>query len=224
MDWVRYQLGITEAPKAAKKPHAALERHMSDTTPHDQRTANLELAMTRQVGMLNAQLADLQETIAASPAGSAAMRQALVDKQRVTKELVAAQNKLANVRAQRNVTTTAAANIEHALLVKQGADELESIQTAMEQLDTESDVDRIREAADELKAHDDTLATPIFGDVVDDDDVEAQMAAIQAEREEREAAERLLGASAPPQGAQTTPTRVPTTPSTPAREGISKEN
>jgi len=210
MDTLRSWIGIQAAPSAAAKPkpHAALARRQANTTPHDDRAAALERAQARQLACMQAEMEEHERIISTAPVGSAIMRRAMVDKRALDARIRTHQAKLDNLRTQRSVTNNATANIEQALLVQQGADELASANAAMEQLDVAAAVDRLADAASEMRVHDDLLATPMFGDVqplVDEDDIQAEMDAIRAAREEqqdREAAARMMGA---PDAPSTTP-------------------
>lgn len=68
-------------------------------------------------------------------------------------ELAAGEKKVHNLRGQLSVLQTANANMDHAILIRQGADELEGTMAAMEQLNVEDNVDRLRDAAAAVHEH-----------------------------------------------------------------------
>jgi chromosome segregation ATPase len=68
-------------------------------------------------------------------------------------ELAAGEKKVHNLRGQLSVLQTANANMDHAILIQQGADELEGTMAAMEQLNVEDNVDRLRDAAATVHEH-----------------------------------------------------------------------
>ncbi len=200
MDWVRSTLGIT-ASTAPAKPHPLIAARSA--TPHDERAAALELSQTRQLRNMEDQLRDLNEDISRASRQPAVLRPLLLQRATLTQTIAVHKGKLENSRSLRQNAAMAEANVEQALLMQQAAVHMEENTAAMDSLHVEDTVDRLSDVAKSMETHNDLLSTPIFrgtGALIDDDDIDAQMAAIQAaedEREAREADERMLMGALP---------------------------
>lgn len=225
VDWIRSTLGIT-APSTTQpsKTQAALAAKR-DAISYDERLVMLERTQAIQLGNYEEQLQDLNVDIARAVKQPDVLRPLLVQRTQLTQEINTLKGKLANTRALRRHAVIAEANVEQALLMEQAASTMEKNTSAMEELHVEDTVDRLSDVARTMDDHNALLATPIFGAsaLVDDDDIDAQMAAMQLaedEREAREADERMLMGAFPPEPKQPLqPVRaavVGTSPVTPA--------
>lgn len=75
------------------------------------------------------------------------------------------------------------AQLDQVLLMQQGAHVLEETAKALEQVQVEETVDKLREAGDAIDDHGRTLSEPIFGDVAvfDQEDVDRELEALMEE-------------------------------------------
>jgi hypothetical protein len=107
-------------------------------------------------------------------------------------EMETLSKKLANLKGQLSVMQTANANLEHALLIQQGADELESTVAAMNGLEVEESVDRLKDAAAEVHEHsalftqDMGLAGPGHDAVIIESQVDDELEALMREQHDEQ--------------------------------------
>lgn len=174
LTWMRYQLGVVPAPEEKKKPSAAVERKLAAANASADAGESQEVRLQRMVTAQQVKLEGVREEIAEYNAESVALvkraqdpktppnvrAQCVADaKVILTKcaekrqELDTAEKKLHNLRGQLSVLQTASSNLEHAILIQQGADELEATMAAMETLQIEDNVDRLRDAAATVQDH-----------------------------------------------------------------------
>lgn len=172
MDWLRQAIGVSAPPPPPKRVNPTVERKLARAQQQPEESSEVQLQ--RRVRADEAKLKCMQDEITDLRKEAAGLVRASrdpkcpanlrVQHQQKAKELLAAAldkdhlaaNKakaLHNLRGQLSVMQTANSNLDHALLVKQGADELESIVEATASLNVEDDVDRLRDAAATAHEH-----------------------------------------------------------------------
>lgn len=197
MDRVRSWLGVPVSPSSsssAVKPHPSLARHeqLAQAMPLQERlqkeikTINIKEEMAKQ------ELADLNEaarthlTHGEQLAWQTTQRQV----QEIQGELGALRARRTQLRSQLALHQTAEQNVSHAMLLRDGASELESITAAVNTLNVEDTTDRIRDAAADVQDHaqlltaDDIFASAGGANVLDDDALEQQWQQLRAEQAE----------------------------------------
>lgn len=197
MDWLRQTIGL-EARPPPRKPNQALERRRgADERSHAERLAAQVHDMRVRVRVAEAECADLKEEARADlrEGNRVAAQSKLAEAKVLAQQAQQNRSKLRNLEQQQSRIQTANANLDQALLVDEGATELQDAVDAMEQIDLEDAVDRVRDASDRVGDHDDLLTKPMFRDLlVDPDEVDDELARMEAQM----ADEALMGISNPP--------------------------
>jgi hypothetical protein len=196
LDSIRGWIGVAP-PKAAtpaKKPNAVLERRKqaAQEQTHEQRLAALIRAQTVQISQLREDVEDYKEQTNQHLASGnrVAARNAIEARKKVEADIALRQKKLENTRAQQHAIEMANANLEHGLLLQEGAQELKGATEAMAEIDLEGAVDTMQDAAAEVEEHNVLLTEPIFtaGGTVDDGEVDDELNALLAEQADLKAA------------------------------------
>jgi hypothetical protein len=168
-------MGVISPDAAPKARPAAVERKLAaakaaQSDPNVSQEVQLQTLLTVQEVKLDAlrdEIADLSKESAAlvqqaqhpqtKPTDRAILiadaKTALAKCAERRAELAAGEKKLHNLRGQLSVLQTANSNFDHALLLQQGANELEGTVAAMEELQVEDSVDRLRDAASTVHEH-----------------------------------------------------------------------
>lgn len=192
MQAIRSWIGLTPASGSgsgeAKKPNATLVRRQqaAQEKPHHERLASQIRAQTLQISQLQEDVDDLNDKIknavAAGDRRTAGTH--LEERKRIQADMELRKKKLANSRAQQKALENANSNIEHGLLLKEGADELKDAVAAMETIDLHGAVDDIQEAAGMVEEHNAILTEPILGGGdggINDAEVDAELNALMNE-------------------------------------------
>lgn len=210
LNWVRYYAGAGPNPaaNAPKARPAAVERKLAAAKAAQDSGESQEVYLQRvlssqeiKLGVLRDEIKDLNEKAVTLVQQSrdpklkplqqaqlvAEAKVALAECAERRHELAAGEKKAHNLRGQLSVLQTANSNIDHALLVRQGADELEATMAAMEELNVEDNVVRLQGAAAEVHEHSALLGqdmglsgNPMAGEAQDyliDEELEALMRA-----------------------------------------------
>jgi hypothetical protein len=201
MDWLRSAIGVAPTNNRSNSrpaPNATLERARAreGEKPHHERLASLVRAQSLQMQAMREEYADLgghqdimranvQSAIARGDKQEAGRllresKKIELERAKLQAEMEMHEKKLANTRAQQQVLSTANANIEQALLMQSGAQELQSATQAMEEIDLAGAMDSIQDAAGLVRDHDQMLTEPILGggvgqDTIDDDEVQEEL-------------------------------------------------
>lgn len=223
LGWIRQAVGVEAAPVAApqKRVNPAIQRKLdASATSQESQEVRLQRMVRKQeldIGGLREEIDELNKeavtlvkqsrdptvpvNVRKQHEAEAKAKMTECAKKRV--ELETASKKLTNLKGQLAVMQTANANLEHALLIQQGADELESTVAAMEDLKVEDSVDRLKDAADEVHAHtailtaDMGLGGPSLDTVIIEDQVDEELAAMMREQHDAEM-DALLGTMTTP--------------------------
>jgi hypothetical protein len=199
MDWVRQKIGISpsasangSAPAADGRESAAVQRSLerAQEEPASERLSRLASSQRVQVKSMAAKLAavDRQLKDATARRDTADMTRLVQQSRAVQKDLASLQAKLANTEAQQRTIAAATSNLDQALLLRDGARELESVSNAVEAADVRGAVDKMKSANSRLEEQNRLLAEPIFdsGDgvaaMVREDDVDAEVQRLLAEQ------------------------------------------
>ncbi len=190
MQSIRSWIGMAPAGGAGggnSKPNATLARRQqaAQEKPHAERLASLVKAQTLQISQLQEDVDDLNANISrAVAAGDRRTAGAhLEERKRIQADMDVRRKKLANTRAQQKALETANSNIEHGLLLQEGASELKSAVQAMETIDLHEAVNDIQEAASMVDEHNAMLTEPILGSgggtsLLDDAEMDAELDAL----------------------------------------------
>jgi hypothetical protein len=194
MDWARSWVGIgtSGTTKAPPKKHAIVERHEAASLKltHAEQLAAQERAQTMQLMQKQRQLSAAEQ--ACATAKGPALKDALLRKRELTTQIAKQNAALSNTRAQRRVTDTAAANIEQALLMKRGAAVLKDLNAAAETIDVAGAMDDLEDGAAQVADVSEVLERPLNLDpTLDMDEIDAELEAEMARREEEEALKAL---------------------------------
>jgi len=175
LTWARVQMGVVAppAPQGPKRP-AAVERKLAAAQSAEESGESQEVRLQILLHAQEVKLEALREEIKDLNLESVALVQqaqhpktkpnerAVLVADAKTKlsicaerraELAAGEKKMHNLRGQLSVLQTANANFDHAILIQQGANELEGTVAAMQELQVEDNVDRLRDAAAEVHNH-----------------------------------------------------------------------
>lgn len=206
LDSARNLIGVggqsTTAP--ARKPNSTIERRKqaAKDQSHGDRLAALIRAENLRIGALQSEISDktaeIDEFIKKNQNTQA--KATMMEKRQLESTLVQKRARLANLTAQQNAVSQANGNLEHALLVSEGAEELESATSAMEQIDLTDAVNRMQEADNQLAEHNDILSQPMFTAgtaIIDPDDVDAEFEAMLEARRDQELLNVLDGTTTP---------------------------
>ena len=210
LTWARYYAGsgpkpnlAAGDPKGARRP-AAVERKLAAARAAEESGESQEVVLQRNLNSQQVKNDALEEEIKDLTAESKALVLQIKDpkvnpKERAVlteraksvlkqcaernHELETGKKRAHNLQGQLSVFQTANANVDHALLVQQGANELESIVAVMEELNVEDNVDRLRDAASQVHEHSNILGSdmglsgnPMAGEAQDylvDEELEA---------------------------------------------------
>lgn len=227
LGWIRQTLGVEAPPPPPKRVNPAIQRKIEASANSDE---SQEVRLQRMVKKQELDIGGLQEEIRELNDDSVKLVQRSRDpkvpvvernqcvaeaKAKLTEcarkkaELETVSKKLTNLRGQLSVMQTANSNLEHALLVQQGADELESTVAAMDDLNVENAIDRLQDAASEVHHHT-SLFTQDMGlsghdTVVLEDQVDEELAALMREQHDDQMDSLLSQLKVAP----TTPTPLP---------------
>lgn len=194
MDGLRRWIGIDpplpagEVQRRAQTQRAQqrvqAQRAQASQSSHDERLAAQVKHARIQVKAREDESADLREEARAhiQRGNRVAASNALAQAKTLDAELQTWRSKLHNLEQQQKRVGDANSNLEQAMLVEEGADELSVAVAAMEQLHVQDAVDRLQEAADQVREHDDLLTQPIFADpMLDPDAVDDELAELEAQ-------------------------------------------
>ncbi|MEO6077233.1 MAG: hypothetical protein ABIP54_00415 [Candidatus Andersenbacteria bacterium] len=216
LGWIRQTLGVEAPPPAPKRVNPAIQRKLySAAASEESQEVRLQRMVRKQeveMGGLEEEIKELNDESAAlvkksrDPSVPVTIRNQCVAnaKTKLTEcakkraEMQGLSKKLVNLKGQLSVMQTANANLEHALLIQQGADELESTVVAMNGLEVEESVSRLQDAAAEVHEHnallteDMGLAGPGHDTVIIESQVDDELEALMREQHD-EQMDALLG-------------------------------
>ncbi len=187
MDYLRSLVGVSPSASAAaakkKKPNAVLARKQqaAQEKPHHERLASSAKAQKLQLSQLQEDVDDMNTKLklAVEVGDRRTAATYLAERNAIQADMTIRQKKLANTRAQLQAIETANSNLEHGLLLREGAEELTNVVAAMETIDVASAVGDIQEAAGMVEEHNVLLTEPILGtDDGGDDAVNAELDAL----------------------------------------------
>lgn len=217
LGWVRQAIGVEAPPPPPKRVNPAVQRKLEASAKSEE---SQEVRLQRMVRKQELDIGGLQEEIKELNDESVALvkqsrdpnvpinvrNQCVADaKVKLTEcarkraEIEQLSKKLVNLKGQLSVMQTANANLEHALLIQQGADELESTVAAMEELQVEDSVDRLKDAAEEVHQHSALLTSDMgLGGITQDStviefQVDAELDALMREQHDEQMDALLLG-------------------------------
>lgn len=221
LGWIRQSLGVEAPPPPPKKVNPVIQKKLDSAAASDE---SQEVRLQRMVRAQELKLDGLQDEIkelneeaahlvkqSRDPALAVNMRSQCVAEAKIKltecakrkSEADMASKKLHNIRGQLAVMQTANSNLEHALLLQQGADELESTVVAMEDLKVEDSVDRLKDAAEEVHNHTSLLTADMglagheVSSIMLDDQVDEELAALMREQHDAQLDALLAGTSVP---------------------------
>lgn len=187
MDWARSWVGVTKpvAAPAVQKPHAIVERHQaaSATMTHEEQLAKLERAQEVQLMLLQRKLHTAEQDC--KRATGPALKTALLRKHEIGVQIAKHSATMSNTRAMKSVTETASSNVEQALIMKQSAAAIGGLNTVMEEIDVATVASELQQNAHMVSDFTEIVSRPLNLDpTVDMDDVDAEIEAEMAMREE----------------------------------------
>lgn len=194
MEWLRSSvLGISDPAPPARKPNAVLERHKKDsqTKSYDERAEALVRAQAMKIEMKEMEIAESEALCrkAVKDRDQGKAKRHLMRVNQLKQELNTLRAKHNNLSQTGSKIADANQNLAQALLVKDGADELEGAVAAMDEINLDDAVDKLQDNAAIVQEHDDRLSEPILGNtVLMEDDVDDQLAAMMREQDEKDAA------------------------------------
>lgn len=223
MDWARSWVGVTKtvSAPAVQKPHAIIERHQAAaaTTTHEEQLAKLERAQEVQLKLLQRKLHTAEQDC--KRATGPALKTALLRKREIGVQIAKHNATMSNTRAMKSVTDTASSNVEQALIMKQSAAAIGELNTAMEEIDVETVAIELQANAHKVSDFTEVVSRPLNLDpTVDMDDVNDEIEAEMAMREE----EAALMAMDTARVVAPAPTLTPTLTPTPKTEPLETEN
>lgn len=229
LGWIRQTLGVEAPAPPPKRVNPAIQRKLEAASKSEE---SQEVRLQRMVRKQELEIGGLQEEIKELNDESVVLvkqsrdptipvnvrnqhvadaKAKLTECARKRAELDTLSKKLVNLKGQLSVMQTANANLEHALLIQQGADELESTVAAMEELQVEGSVGRLKDAAEEVHHHS-SLFTSDMGlagitqdSLVIENQVDEELDALMREQHDEQMDALLLGTAG-----LTVPTRKPT--------------
>lgn len=142
-----------------------------------------------------------------------ALNELIVRQRQLQIELKQLDGKIANMRSTQDTISTAEANHQQALMMRDGASKLSAIQKQTEKIDLDDIVDTYQDAAQLNVEHSDRLSTPIFnnsGSVYGgqfDNDVDDEVTRLLAQASDEQVAVTLLTSPSPPT-TTTAPTKI----------------
>ena len=194
MDWLRSAIGIQSAvpQSSSSKPNATLERYRRDAehTSHEERSEKFARAQMMRLQMLKEELKDEEDSTRAAVARGdrASAQQHLIRAKKVRLEVQTLQKKHDNMMQTHGAIQNAHSNVAQGMLVQESAMELESAVKALEEIDLDSAVDMLQDAATVMEEHDTRLTEPIFGtDAIIEDEVDDELDRLMQEQQERDA-------------------------------------
>lgn len=215
LDSIRSFIGVAPPPSPVKRENAVLarKREEASSVPHIERLTRLARAQDMQMEALRDELADVTADLgAATKAKNASeMRTHLTRKKELEGELLLLSKKRTNTNAQLRTHNMADANLDQALLVEEGAHELQATVDAMETIDLEAAVGKLQDAALEVEEHNHLLTEPLIpGSVAVDDEVDEELQALL--RQQQELDDAILMSKLPNTPAGVKHTTTPVTP------------
>lgn len=194
MDWIRSSvLGISDPTPPPRKPNAVLERHKNDsqTKSYDERAQALVRAQNIKIEMKQQELDEetqlCQQAVKCRDQVNA--KRHLMRVNFLKKELATLRAKNNNLAQTGTKISEANQNVAQALLVKDGADELEGAVNAMEEINLDDAVDKLRDNVGIVQEHDNLLSEDLFGEkIYIEDEVDDQLAAMMQQQQEEDAA------------------------------------
>jgi hypothetical protein len=218
MDWARSFVGFGPPKKAAAPVHPLVARHQATAGQRSAHELCQEQLLAQRVN------AESEEQFAREAADNAAAANEAGDRvgwdfwraEEAKCKAAAAEwrGKMRFTSDQMRVHESATSNLQQALVLGDGARELQSTMTAMEALDVEDSVDTMREHADKVGDHSKLFSEPLLGPSM----AEMQVAENADEEWDRLQAARVAnrlpnpgsgGSRAEPQTPMSTPVRHP---------------
>jgi len=193
MEWLRSTIGISDPAPPPKKPNAVLERHKQESTvkTYDERSGALVRAQAMKIEMKEMEIAESDALCrkAVKERNQAQAKRHLTRSNQLKQELNTLRAKHNNLSQTGSKIADANQNLAQALLVKDGADELQGAVDAMEEIDLDDAIDKLQDNAAIVQEHDDRLSEPILGsNAIMDDDVDDQLAAMMQQQDDADAA------------------------------------
>lgn len=159
MDWLRQKIGLAEPPPPPRKTAPA--RSAEDAAAAE---SELMRAQTMQLGMLKSELADVEHELgkAVKLQQKAIAKNKLHRRNALQAQIRELEGKMENAAAARKMRMDAHANVEQALLMKDGAAELTTLVDDMEHIDLNHIVDQYKDAGARNQEFSHELSAPLF--------------------------------------------------------------
>lgn len=158
MDYVRNLFGMnTEYRPPPRKRADPTEK------PHMERIGELIDTHEMNLAIKQDELEEVKEELkhAIDTRDRSAAGVKLQRKKQLERELQILQGKIGNLRQQMSVTGNAQANLEHARLAREGADELQSLAQEAEALNLQEAMDDLRNGMEDVNVFDTVLSDPL---------------------------------------------------------------
>lgn len=205
LDSMRNMVGIPTTGNSANanvKSNPVLERRRAaasapEAESFDNRAAAFARAQNLKMRQLEHEINKVNQSIEENKQRGNwnAVKLHLEKKKMLEKDLNVMQMKHKNIVAQQSAIQTAHSNLEQGLLVEQGANELSSAVSAMNEINLDDAVDKMQDAAGEMQEHNHRLTEPLlgFGDaMVDAEEVDEEVERMRRQFEEEQAAKATI--------------------------------
>ena len=198
MDWIRDALGMGGAGGGDKPPPPKRDPH--DDRSVGEKSAALERALRAQIGALEDELEEVTEEFQAAmkKRDQRTAKVKLLRKKAIENELRQKNGLMANVNTTKKGVHSAAANQQQGLLMREAADEIQTLNAQTEQLDLEGAMDDLKEGIADTMDFSDQLSEPILGEGelaasmgMGAESLDEEMERLMREQEEMEAVEAL---------------------------------
>jgi hypothetical protein len=163
--WVRESvIGLPSTEEGGKRAAVVAPLPPPSNKPLPDRLAAQAKILSINIAQVQSQVDDLTNQIKqAAAAGNASRGKPLMEQRaRLEKDILVLRGKHANVLQQQRAMQTAVANREQALLVQDGAQELQQVVAQTEAIDVAGAVDSMQEASTLVNEHSNLLSTDMF--------------------------------------------------------------
>ncbi len=184
LDSLRSWAGYKSTADPPKKQNATLEKKLEAAGNKSllERLSKQLKTQTIQIEGLRDELEEVKVDLAVATRAKnvPVMTTKVTRKKELEAEIGTMEKKRVNTRAQLRKLQVADANLEQALLIKDGATELQETVNAMDEIGLEDAVDKMQDAAAQVNEHDALLAGDIMGgagggEVLDPEDINAEI-------------------------------------------------
>lgn len=227
MDWFRNAIGLTTASYPQSQPQITSTRPEANA---QENSATLLRKKKLQLGTLKDDIEDLQREIEeAGDAGNTTLAASKIQRRnQLQKEARLLEGQIRNHEDTQRVIENASANREQALLMRNGANQLDSIVNETERIDLDEIVDTMQDAAARTQDFSSRLSEPLFSsDAYASDDVNEEVKLLMERKADEKTATSHISAYSPkviPSAKEPKTTQVATKRVVPKTELKEKDN